>query len=205
MAELKPGTWMIKGTVMIACNCDYGCPCNVNARPTQGHCEGGWMWKIEEGAHGDVRLDGLHLALLCDWPKAIHEGNGVAIAIVDAGGDERQRAALKLLVEGTQGGPWGIFRKTFKELHGPRYLKFESDTASSLPRVQAEDVLTIQTEAIRNPVTQETVHPRLVLPEGLILKDAALGASTLFVVNDEHVRYDHSGHYAAFGYFQYFG
>lgn len=205
MAEQKPGTWMMKGTVLIACNCDYGCPCNVNALPTHGNCEGGWIWQIDQGAHGDVRLDGLHLALFCDWPKAIHEGGGVAVALVDARADERQRAALKLLVEGTQGGPWGIFRKTFKELHGPRYLKFQTDTAALLPRATVEGMVTLEMEAIRNPVTKETIHPRLVLPEGLTLKDAALVATTRFIVNDEHVRYDHSGHYASYGYFQYFG
>jgi hypothetical protein len=38
--------WALRGTVMIACNCDYGCPCNVNGRPTNGDCEGGWTWHI---------------------------------------------------------------------------------------------------------------------------------------------------------------
>lgn len=33
--------WNLRGTVLIACNCDYGCPCNFNALPTKGHCEGG--------------------------------------------------------------------------------------------------------------------------------------------------------------------
>jgi len=28
--------WDLEGTVVIACNCDYGCPCNFNALPTQG-------------------------------------------------------------------------------------------------------------------------------------------------------------------------
>jgi hypothetical protein len=49
------------------------------------------------------------------------------------------------------------------------------------------------------------VHPRIVMPEGLIVKDAALLATTRFVVTPNHVRYDHSGKYAATGYFQYVG
>ena len=28
--------WELKGTVVVACNCDYGCPCNFNAPPTNG-------------------------------------------------------------------------------------------------------------------------------------------------------------------------
>src|ERR671935_4129 len=46
-------------SVLIACNCDYGCPCNFNARPTQGKCEGGWTWHVERGRYGDVTLDGI--------------------------------------------------------------------------------------------------------------------------------------------------
>jgi hypothetical protein len=42
MAQSTATKWKLKGTVLIACNCDYGCPCNFNALPTHGHCEGGW-------------------------------------------------------------------------------------------------------------------------------------------------------------------
>ena len=51
--------WNLEGTVLVACNCDYGCPCNYNALPTTGKCEGGWMWIVDKGRSGDVSLDGL--------------------------------------------------------------------------------------------------------------------------------------------------
>ena len=79
------------------------------------------------------------------------------------------------------------------------------DAEGRLPRVRAGDALEIETEYIRNPVTKETIHPRLALPEGLVVKDAALVGSKRFVFNADKVRYDHSGRYAAFGFFQYFG
>ena len=71
MAAVKPSNWMMKGQVVVSCNCDYGCPCNVNGRPSTGKCEGGWTWHIEQGAQGDVRLDGLNIGLYCNWPAAI--------------------------------------------------------------------------------------------------------------------------------------
>jgi len=37
------------------------------------------------------------------------------------------------------------------------------------------------------------------------VKEAALVGTKQFTVSDEHVRYDHSGRYGAFGFFQYFG
>jgi hypothetical protein len=205
MAETKGPAWNMKGTLVIACNCDYGCPCNVNGRPTTGKCEGGWTWQIEQGVYSDVRLDGLSLGLYANWPAAIHEGNGVATSLIDDRANTAQREALQALVEGRSAGPWAIFRKTFKELHGPDYVTYEVDSESRLPRVRAGDALTIETEYIRNPVTKETVHPRLAMPEGLLVKDIALVASKHFKLSADKVRYDHSGRYAAFGFFQYFG
>lgn len=201
----QAAAWRMKGQVLIACNCDYGCPCNVNAPPTHGDCEGGWTWQIEQGVYGDVKLDGLWAGLYADWPKAIHEGNGVAVYLLDERADEAQRSALGALLEGQAGGPWAIFRKTLRELHGPRYARFSADGAGQLPGVRADGVVEIATEFIRNPVTKETVHPRIAMPEGLIVKEAALLASSRFVVTHDQVRYDHSGKYAATGYFQYVG
>ncbi len=50
--------WHINGDYILACNCDYGCPCNFNARPTAGFCQGATGFLVAEGAYGDVRLDG---------------------------------------------------------------------------------------------------------------------------------------------------
>jgi hypothetical protein len=203
MADTKPPVWNIKGRLVIACNCEVGCPCNVNGRPTLGNCEGGWTWWIEAGKYGDVDLSGLHLGLYADWPAAIHEGNGVAIALVDDRANEQQRAALNALVVGGAGGPWAIFRKTFTTLSGPTYVRFDSNFAE-LPRVKAGDKVEVTTEYIKSPVTGATIHPRIVLPEGLVVKDAALVRSIRFKVNDK-VSYDHSGRYAAFAFYEYFG
>lgn len=196
--------WRMKGQVLIACNCDYGCPCNVNALPTHGDCEGGWTWHVEQGVYGDVKLDGLWAGLYADWPKAIHEGNGVGVCLIDERADEAQRGALRTLLEGQAGGPWAIFRKTLKELHGPQYARFSGD-GGALPGVRADGVVELATEFIRNPVSKETVHPRIVMPEGLVVKEAALLGSTRYVVTHDKVHYDHSGKYAATGYFQYVG
>lgn len=204
MAQAIATKWTMKGRVLIACSCDWGCPCNVNARPTNGSCEGGWTWKVEEGAFGETKLDGLFVSLFCDWPAAIHEGNGVAIALIDDRADRAQREALTTLVMGNASGPWGVFRKTFHTLHGPTFVRYEANFSDELPHVKAGDILECSTQFIRNPVTSATSHPRIVLPEGMILKDAALLASKRFVLSDG-VKYDHSGQYAAFGFFAYTG
>ena len=68
------------------------------------------------GALQRRRLDGLTIAVLADWPGAIHEGNGKAIVVYDERADERQREALEALGRGEAGGPWGIFINTYELL-----------------------------------------------------------------------------------------
>ena len=64
-------TWQLTGTVGVACNCDYGCPCNFNALPSKGKCEGQWTWHVEQGVRGArPPLDGLNFSIAVNWPGA---------------------------------------------------------------------------------------------------------------------------------------
>jgi len=144
--------WEVSGTVLIGCNCDYGCPCNFNAPPTTGDCEGNWTWHIEKGRYGDVELDGLTLAIFADWPKAIHEGGGKAVAYYDERADERQSEALENLVRGGEGGPWGIFINTYELLDivpAPFQVNVDGEHSS----YKIGDVAELQMEPIKNPVS----------------------------------------------------
>ena len=193
--------WNLAGRVVIACNCDLGCPCNFNARPSHGKCEGGWIWSIDNGTIDGVSVDSLGVALYADWPGAIHEGGGRAVAYLDDRADERQRAALTRLLRGEVGGPWAIFSKTY-ELVPPEPAKFEFHLADYDTRVRIGDAVEVEVETIRNPVSHAEVHPEIVLPEGLVVKSAKLAASRVFRLRSS-VSYDHSGQYAAFGKFSY--
>src|SRR5687767_4908684 len=117
--------WRIKGYVIVSCNCAYGCPCNFNALPTTGKCEGGWSWRVEQGSFGSTTLDGLHFSLEVNWPGAIHEGNGEGILVIDERADAEQRRAIETLVGGTAGGPWQILRRTISTLDGPHYVPYD--------------------------------------------------------------------------------
>src|SRR5918912_2711693 len=92
--------WKLKGTLVIACNCDFGCPCNFNARPSRGDCEGQWLWHVQQGSLGDVSLDGLSWTVTAACPAAIHEGGGKAISFYDESADEAQAEAIESFVRG---------------------------------------------------------------------------------------------------------
>jgi hypothetical protein len=204
MATEVATKWKLKGTVLIACNCDYGCPCNFNALPSRGHCEGGWTWHIEEGRYGAINLSGLNIAIAADWPQAIHQGNGEAAVLIDEKADESQRGALRTLASGAVGGPWGILKNTWTKVHEPRYVPFQVELADQRSRAKAGSAFELEMEPIKNPVTGVEATPSAVLPQGFITKNIQLAASKLFRVQDG-VRYDHSGQYAGVGPFEYSG
>lgn len=194
--------WTLKGTAFISCNCDYGCPCNFNALPSHGKCEGGWTWQVERGAVDGVPLDGLSFSVYAKWPGAIHEGNGEAVIFLDERADDRQRRAIATLVGGTAGGPWGVLGWTWPRLHGTFPLPYAVSNDGITSRLTAGDALVFESEVIKNPVTGAEVHPGILLPEGIVVKRADLGRSKVFRVS-RGVEMDHSGQYTAVGPFEY--
>ncbi|MEX2556658.1 MAG: DUF1326 domain-containing protein [Actinomycetota bacterium] len=194
--------WRINGTVLIACNCDWGCPCNVNARPTQGYCEGGWTWVTDEGRIGDVAIDGLSVSVFCKWPGAIHEGNGTAISFIDERADETQREALTRLVRGQVGGPWEVFINTYT-LAGPEPAHYELTLDDYATTLRIGDTVHLELTPMSNPVTGAEAHSELHMPEALVVKRAVLATNKTFRVTDPAIDYDYSGRYSAFGRFEY--
>ena len=114
MAEGKSVTWNMKGVLVIACNCDYGCPCNFNALPTHGDCKAGVGMQVDEGYHGSTRLDGLRAASVLKWPGSIHEGQGEASIIIDKRATTAQREAMLRILSGQDTVPGATF---FAVLH----------------------------------------------------------------------------------------
>lgn len=194
--------WRLSGQVLVACNCDWGCPCNFNALPTAGKCEGGWTWHIEDGAFNDTSLGGLNFSVYVNWPGAIHEGNGEALILVDERASDEQRSAIERLLTGEVGGPWGILAWTWPKKHGPHAVSYNVSFDSVNTRVRAGDHLEVECGPIRNPVTGAEVHPGVVLPEGIIFKRGDLGTTTHFRVSNG-IEYDHTGKYMAAGPFNY--
>ena len=199
MAEMQ-----LRGTVLISCNCDYGCPCNFNALPTPGKCEGHWTWHVESGSIDGASLDGINFSLCVNWPGAIHEGEGEGVLFVDERADDHQRDAIRRLVAGEFGGPWGILAWTWPTLRGPEAVPYDLELNDVNSRVNAGDKLVLEMEPIRNPVSGAEVTPGAVLPQGLIFKEGTFASSKTFRVSDG-VSFEHPNKYAAVAPFEYSG
>ena len=98
--------WEFTGRELVNCTCEYGCPCQFNALPDKGHCYAVAGIQIDEGRHEETPLDGLKIGAIFKWPGPIHEGNGEALAFVDARADEKQRNALLKIMTGQDTDPF---------------------------------------------------------------------------------------------------
>src|ERR1044071_9681527 len=112
--------WTIKGLEFVHCNCAYGCPCQFNARPTHGDCHAVLAVAIEQGHHSETKLDGLKIAAVVSWPRAIHEGHGTIQPIVDERATSQQRQALLRIMSGQDTEPgatiFQVFSTTYEKI-----------------------------------------------------------------------------------------
>lgn len=196
-------SWTTKGTVLISCNCDYGCPCNFNALPTAGKCEGEWTWHVEQGAYGATDLSGLTFTLAVNWPGAIHAGNGEGLLLVDDRANDDQREAIHALVKGEAGGPWGVLGWTWPTLHGPEAAPFDLELNGIRSRVRAGESFELEMEPIRNPVSGAEVTPSAVLPQGVVFRRGDFASSKRYRVCPLNI--DYADKYAAVAPFKYSG
>ena len=195
------GDWELSGTVLVGCNCDYGCPATSTRRPRPATARAAGPGTSRRAATATSSSTASRSAVFADWPGAIHEGEARRSPIYDERADERQREALENLLRGGEGGPWGIFINTYELLDVlPAPILFNASSEHSGYKIGDYAELTM--EPIRNPVTGAEVRASVVLPTGLVFNEGWCGCSTVFKVEGA-VAYDHSGKNAEYAPFSY--
>lgn len=189
----SPPRWHIEGHYILACNCDYGCPCNFQAPPTTGFCEGLIGFHVTRGALGNVALDGRSAFLAVKWPGAIHHGGGIGHAYVEAAATPDQRDALGTIISGKAGGPWGMFASTMRDIAGPEVVAIATSVAGKDTTVSIGDRAAIRFRAIQNPVTHAEVFPRVALPQGSVYKEGEQYDLAEFWIKDGPHDFSHPG------------
>jgi hypothetical protein len=177
-------SWEIQGRELVNCNCSYGCPCQFNALPTKGFCEAVGWFSIENGHHGDVRLDGLAFGMALKWPGPIHEGKGTCQPFVDARADDQQREALLKIMSGQDTDPFAtvfaVFATTFETVHEPIFasLDLAIDVDARKGQARFADIVSTRAQPIRNPVTGAEHRVRIDLPQGFEYELAEIGSGS---------------------------
>jgi hypothetical protein len=173
--------WTIKGREFIHCNCAYGCPCQFNSRPTHGDCRAVLAVDIQEGHHGDTRLDGLKIAAVVAWPGPIHEGKGRIVPIVDERATPAQREALLRIMSGEDTDPgatvFQVFSTTYEKVHDPVFARIDLsvDIDGRKAQLQVPGYIDARGEPILNPVTKQEHRARIDLPHGFEYSVAEVG------------------------------
>lgn len=97
-------TWNLNGSYFEACNCEAACPCVFLSAPSDGECTVLVAWHVERGSFGDVKVDGLNVALAVHSPGHMAEVKWKAALYLDERANEAQRGALTQIFAGKAGG-----------------------------------------------------------------------------------------------------
>lgn len=168
---MAQANWRLEGEWLKNCNCAFGCPCDFNARPTNGECKGLAGMRITKGNFETTSLDGLSFFMTVHFPGALHEGNGQAQPIIDERATPAQREALFAIMSGqnsAEGTLFNIFSLIITKMHDPIFapVTFEFDKNARTARVNIPGVLETDVEPIKNPVTGAPHRIQVVMPEG---------------------------------------
>jgi hypothetical protein len=194
--------WSIKGPEIATCNCEWGCPCQFNALPSHGNCRAAVAMRIDEGHFGDVKLNGLKFVGLFAWPKAIHEGHGEGLPVLDERASPAQREALLKILGGQETEPFAtifsVIAAMTEKLHEPQFkaIEFEADEEERKGRFSVKGLVEATAEPIRNPVTGQPHRARVVLPHGFEYTEAEYASSN--VNSTGPVKLDWAGRHAHF-------
>ena len=195
MTTLQVPNWKIKADYVETCNCDYGCPCNFNGFPTYGFCRALVLYHIQAGSYGEVKLDGLDVIFVGSWPKAIHEGNGTSQLFITKKASESQRSALVNIFSGQAkgDGPFALFAGTMKYFLDPQFVDINVKIDGKRSSFSVPDIMDVQVEGFKNPVTGEEQDTRIELPKGFIWKIAEAAKSKIMRITTPALNFDDSG------------
>lgn len=176
--------WRLEGEWIKNCSCAFGCPCDFNAKPTNGSCEGLLGMRITKGHYNSVSLDGLSFFVTVAFPGPLHEGNGQAQPIIDERASAEQREALFNIMSGQnsqEGTLFHIFSLIVTKMHDPIFapVTFKFDKDARVAKLSIPGVLETDVEPIRNPVTGAPHRIQVVMPEGFEHIEGEIASSNI--------------------------
>lgn len=180
--------------MLMGCNCEWGCPCSVQAPPTYGDCASALGYRIVEGSFDGVSLDGLRWVLAAYWPGPLHELNGHGRVYLDSEADEEQLPLLRSLATGEAGGPIGIFMSTLSAGVDVTVAELDFVSEGAKSRFAADDDVQVAFESIRSPVSGDEHRVALDLPTGMLTnREEFFSTATLVVEAGDRLRFSYPG------------
>ncbi len=172
--------WEIHGLEFGNCNCDYSCPCQFEALPTNGDCRGTAFFRIDQGHFGEVSLDGLKLGVIYAFPGPVPEGKGKCQIFIDSKADEAQRDALVKISLGEEAETFSnvfcVYAALCDEIYDPIFteIDFEMDMESRTAKCVAHGLCEASGEPIIGTAGNQH-RVQICLPEGPEFRVAEVG------------------------------
>ena len=190
--------WRMQVLYLDSCNCNWGCPCQFNAPPTKGFCEGVGGILILKGNYGNIKLDNLNLLFALKYPGAVHEGHGKASYYIDERATDEQFEALSKIMTGEAGGgPFEFYSKTIDDFQSPRRAKIIFSGKGIRSKIIAKGVAEAQLEPMRNPVTGEIHRAVIELPGGVEANRMDQASLKKGFIDDGYIKFESSGTYGS--------
>jgi hypothetical protein len=199
----KKTKWQMRVYYLDSCNCDWGCPCQFNASPTHGNCEGVGGIHIIKGNYGNIRVDGLNMAWIASWPGPIHEGHGKGSFYIDRRANEEQFHALSRILMGRAGGgPFVVYGSVMDVMEEPEraHITFQSKGLRSRVKIDQDDKTVGEgwLEPMTNPVTGKVHRAIIELPEGFEATRMDMSSTKTVMANNALLRFQYAGTYGSF-------
>lgn len=196
--------WLLKGTNYVNCNCAYGCPCQFSSPSTHGFCQAVANTRIEEGYFNDIKLDGLSMIYLANWPGEIAEGNGRCQVIIDERATDEQREALRKIAHGESTAPGAthfyVFGSTMSEfletLYAPIDLTIDVDARRA--SVKVDGLVESTGSPCISPFDGSEARAGIHLPNGFEYTYAEMGSGTSKISADPTMHFEFSDSYGQF-------
>ncbi len=105
--------WVIRGDLVLSCNCTVFCPCVVSLGqhpPTEGYCQTWAGIRIEEGHSGETDLSGINVGLIIDIPGPLARGNWTAGLFIGEDASIQAVKALTRIFTGRAGGSTALLK-----------------------------------------------------------------------------------------------
>ena len=108
--------WNLEGNYFESCTCDLVCPCIFLMPPTKGYCNALVGWKIDKGNLGEVKLDGIKVAVYLEAPGMLTDGGWKINLYIDDDATEMQVMAICELWSGKHGGHLAVIAGLISEV-----------------------------------------------------------------------------------------
>jgi hypothetical protein len=196
--------WRISGEYFEACSCDSVCPCPTSglaARPSKGYCAAGLVFRVDQGQHGNTRLDGLSFAVLLRTPGPMGQGNWTVGLILDDRASAEQREALTAIASGQGGGPMAALSPLISNFAGSEAKPIRITMDGMRRSVSIPGVLELAVEGIAGAKQDEPIyldnvgHPAA---RRLALAKASRSQMHAFGIDWDDTSGRNNGHFAPF-------